>query len=80
MLEDGILKVHWLSQDLEDFISVTSVLICGDLSPRVRKMRSLQHQIDNTIAAWGTLSDTDAFDSVTGSGVLSLEELSSKQQ
>ena len=43
-------------------------------------MRSLQHQIDNTIAAWGTLSDTDAFDSVTGSGVLSLEELSSKQQ
>ena len=67
LLEDGSSKVTWLSSELEEFISVVTILISGDFVPRVQSIQDIQQQVKDTVLLWEKGRESDAFN-VEGKG------------
>nr|WAQ15579.1 axonemal dynein heavy chain E [Halisarca dujardinii] len=61
LLDQGCSSVSWSSDQLEEYISVSRILISGDFVPRVQSIQDIQLQVRETVASWEKGRDGCAF-------------------
>ena len=70
--------ILWSSEDLDEFISVATVVVCGEFAPLVRKLQETMIVISEIVKSWSSHSSLHLFGEELGSS--QLEELSGKQK